>query len=120
ASVEAEELRAAVREERRLVGQRADVARAEDERPGVALKANRRIEAAASRHRADVGGRADAGLDGELRRPDDRVHAMLEEVVREREVAAVAEQRRAQKAGVGVIAAVVDAERRAVAADADA
>ena len=62
----------------------------------------------------------DGVLDLQRRDAGHDVHAVLEERVRERPVAGVANQRRAQEAAVAVVAAAVDAERRAEAAGAHA
>ena len=63
---------------------------------------------------------AETDLAEQPRRAGHHAGAGFEKVVRQRPVAAVADERRAQESGVGVVAAAVEAERRPVAAGARA
>ena len=120
AAIDAREVQAAGREAGRRVRFAADPADADDQRLVVRLGAHGAADAAASPGLADVSRRADAALDLEARRAGHDVDAALEEVVADRPVVVVAQQRRPQEALVGVVAARIDAERAAVLAAAHA
>src|SRR5438093_3653234 len=113
ADVGAGEHLASVRERGRHVRLASLMAHTNDERPVIALHPHRFIDAAAAVRAADVVRLADAGFNEELRQAGGEHRAALEIIVRERKVAVIANERRPNEAAVSVIAARVDAERRA-------
>jgi hypothetical protein len=92
------------------IGRRPDVAQADDERAGGALSANYRIETRLTGRGADVAGPAEACCEGQPGHSQRDGGTLLEEVVRKREVAILANKRRTQESHVGVIAGVVNAK----------
>src|SRR5262249_50991287 len=89
------------------------MAYADDERPVIALHADRFIITRSPLRTADVVGPSDAGFDEELRNACREHRALLHVVVGEREIPVIANQRRPDESRVGVVASSVDAEWRA-------
>src|SRR5207248_4241702 len=104
---------ASVREGRRHVGFASRVAHTNDERTVIALNPHRFIDAAAAVRAADVVRLAEARFNEEPRDACGEYRAALEIIVREGKVAVVANKGRADEAAIAVIAARVNAERRA-------
>src|SRR5688572_13526592 len=101
------------REACRQIRVAAGVAGPHHELSAVPLNANRGVRALASDGEAHVVGPADARFDIQLRHPGCEHRAVFEPVVRDAEVAVVADERRSKEAGVAVVASAVNAKRRA-------
>ena len=81
-----------------------------DQRSDEALDTHHRIDARPSNRGADIGRSSHARFDGQPRNACHHGGAMFEEVVGEAEVAVIADERRAEKSRVRVIARVRDSE----------
>ncbi len=110
----------AVREPFRQVRRRLNTTDAGNERSRETLDADHGVHAGPSNRGADVGRPADARFDGQPRHPRDHFAAVLEIVVRQREIAVVADERRPEKSRVAVVAAARDPKGRAIPAAPDA
>src|SRR5437867_8602677 len=113
-NIETREDGPAVGELRILIRHRPNSAHPDDERSLEALKAKDGIDVGAALCRPDVGRRSDAGFESQLRYADDHICPVLEKVVRESEVAIVANEGRSKESDVPLIAAARDAKWCAV------